>query len=132
MIAQDHDEANLEGIAASRRAEVMAVLDAIEDPCSVAFGKPIGLVGMGIVQDVEIAAGRVVLSLLPTFPTCLFQGVFAEEIERRLRTLAWCEAVTVTIASGEASWDETRMSAKARERLGRGVARKKQAAPQVS
>jgi len=105
--------------AAASREEIMRALDAIHDPCSAAIGKPIGLVGMGIVDDVAISGGEVVVTILPTFPDCLFRGVFEEKIERALGELAWCRRATVIFRPADHGWDETRMTADARARLGR-------------
>ena len=102
-----------------RRSEVLDALDTIHDPCSVAIGQPIGLVGMGIIDGVLIDGDAVAVEVLPTFPDCLFRGVFEERIEAKLASLAWCRRVTVTFRPAAESWDETRMSEEARRRLGR-------------
>jgi metal-sulfur cluster biosynthetic enzyme len=102
-----------------RRAEVLAALDEIRDPCSVSIGRPIGLVGMGIIDAVTVGDDAVAVTVLPTFPDCLFRGVFAAEIEARLTALPWCRAVTVGFAPADRDWDETRMAPAARQRLGR-------------
>ena len=67
-----------------RAAKCSTALDAIVDPCSGSLGRPIGLVAMGIVDSVAIDGDTVTVAVLPTFPTCLFRGVFEEEIEREL------------------------------------------------
>ncbi len=97
----------------------MHVLDTIHDPCSVAIGKPIGLVGMGIIDEVAVVGDAVAVAVLPTFPDCLFRGVFEEKIERAVGALPWCRNVTVTFRPADHGWDETRMSIEARARLGR-------------
>lgn len=105
------------GAPARRREEVLAILDAIHDPCSVTIGCPIGLVGMGIVEAVAIEDGAVAVTLLPTFPDCLFRGVFEEEIESRLKALPWCRSVSVRFCPAEIAWDESRMAPEALRRL---------------
>jgi metal-sulfur cluster biosynthetic enzyme len=102
-----------------RRGEVLQALDAIHDPCSVSIGKPIGLVGMGIIDAVAIDGGAVTVTVLPTFPDCLFRGVFEAEIEARLSALPWCRSVSVAFAPADRGWDESRMSPDALRRLGR-------------
>ena len=101
------------------RGEVLATLDTIHDPCSVSIGRPIGLVGMGIIDRVAVDGGAVAVTVLPTFPDCLFRGVFEAEIETRLRALPWCRSVSVSFAPADQGWDESRMSADALRRLGR-------------
>lgn len=103
----------------SRRVSVLKMIDAIVDPCSRALGKPVGLVGMGIIERVDIEEGHVSVVVLPTFPTCLFRGVFEEEIETRLLAIPWCEAVSVSFASAASVWDESRLTDAARRTLGR-------------
>jgi metal-sulfur cluster biosynthetic enzyme len=103
----------------AHRRDVPGALDAIHDPCSVSIGHPIGLVGMGIIDRIDIDGGAVAVSVLPTFPDCLFRGVFEEKIETRLRQLAWCRSVKVTFCPADQSWDESRMTPEALRLLGR-------------
>jgi metal-sulfur cluster biosynthetic enzyme len=102
-----------------QRAAVLTEIDTIVDPCSQAQGRPVGLVGMGMIERVDIATGRIWVTVLPTFPTCMFRGVIQEEIESRLRTISWCQAVSVRFAGADAIWDESRLSDAARLALGR-------------
>jgi metal-sulfur cluster biosynthetic enzyme len=104
---------------ADRRAEVLTAVDAIVDPCSRALGRPVGLVGMGMIERLDVSGGRVCVTVLPTFPTCLFRGVLEEEIEGRIRLLPWCEDVSVRFADAGVLWDESRLSDAARAALGR-------------
>jgi len=106
-------------IEEGRRGEVLALLDEIHDPCSVSIGHPIGLVAMGIIEHVAIAGDAVIVTVLPTFPDCLFRGVFEAEIETRARGLPWCRSVTFAFAPADQGWDESRMAPDALRRLGR-------------
>jgi metal-sulfur cluster biosynthetic enzyme len=74
---------------------------------------------MGIIETVAVVGDAVTVTVLPTFPDCLFRGVFEEKIEARLRQLPWCASVTVAFAPADRGWDESRMSADALRRLGR-------------
>jgi metal-sulfur cluster biosynthetic enzyme len=112
-------ESARKGTGADRRAEVLGALDAIRDPCSVALGRPIGLVGMGIIDDVIIDGDCAVVSVLPTYPDCLFRGVFEAEIEARVGALPWCGAVRVKFCAADVTWDESRMTPDARLSLQR-------------
>ena len=100
-------------------AEVWAALDAIKDPCSISIGRPIGLVGMGIIDRVEVTGSAVKVSVLPTFPDCMFRTVFEEKIEQRVAALPWCNEVTVHFCPADQEWDESRMSLDALRILGR-------------
>jgi len=114
--------------SADRRGEVLALLDEIHDPCSVSIGHPVGLVGMGIIEEVAIAGDAVAVTVLPTFPDCLFRGIFEAAIETRLGGLSWCRSVTVDFAPADQGWDESRMSPDALRRLGRKPRRSRPAA----
>jgi len=105
----------------TREREVLSALDEIRDPCSVSIGRPIGLVGMGIIDNVAIDEGAVRVAVLPTFPDCLFRGVFEEEIERKLKALPWCRSVSVSFRPPDETWDESRMTPEALAILGRGA-----------
>ncbi|MGY4783698.1 iron-sulfur cluster assembly protein [Rhodococcus opacus] len=52
------------------RGQVMASLNKVQDPCSVAAGRPMGLVDMGLVDRVDIADGIVDVYLRLTSPAC--------------------------------------------------------------
>jgi metal-sulfur cluster biosynthetic enzyme len=108
-----------DALAADRRGEILLLLDQIHDPCSISIGRPIGLVGMGIIEAVTVVGDKVAVTVLPTFPDCLFRGVFEAEIEARVGALAWCRSVSVTFAPADRAWDESRMTPDALRRLGR-------------
>lgn len=99
----------------SRADEVRAALDTVVDPCSAAAGAPAGLVEMGIVDGVEVDGSAVVVRLLPTFAGCLFVGLFADEAERRVAELPWCERVTIDTV-GDRVWTPDRMGERLRRR----------------
>ena len=102
-----------------RRAAVLIAIETIVDPCSRALGRPVGLVGMGMIAGLDEECGRVRVTVLPTFPTCMFRGVLEEEVEAVVRALPWCAAVSVRFADAEYVWDESRLSETARATLGR-------------
>jgi metal-sulfur cluster biosynthetic enzyme len=108
---------------ARRRQAVLAALDEIIDPCSRGLGRPVGLVGMGMIDGLEIAGDLARVTILPTFPNCMFRGVLEAEVERRVGALPWCREVVVEFAKPERIWDESRLSAAARRTLGRALAK---------
>jgi metal-sulfur cluster biosynthetic enzyme len=97
-------------MSAEREGELLALLDTIADPCSLAHGKPVGLVALGVVDRVEVARGEAMVAIMPTIPGCLFIGVIEEKIERLADALPWCTGLRVTIADG--LWDPSRMTAR--------------------
>lgn len=90
-----------------REAELEALLDTIQDPCSLALGRPLGLGALGIVDRVEVSGGCVTVEIMPTMPGCLFIGVIEEKIERLVEKMAWCERLEVKIVDG--LWDPSRI-----------------------
>ena len=108
-----------DALAVDRRGEILLLLDQIHDPCSISIGRPIGLVGMGVIEAVAVDGDKVAVTVLPTFPDCLFRGVFEAEIEARVGALPWCRSVSVTFAPADRAWDESRMTPDALRRLGR-------------
>jgi metal-sulfur cluster biosynthetic enzyme len=103
--------------AQQRELEIARILNAIIDPCSVAAEVPIGIVEMGIVESVHVEGQAVSITLLPTFPGCLYTAVFSEEITRKLSELDWPGEITIDLQGKGSIWDEDRMSPAARERL---------------
>lgn len=98
-------------------AEVRERLNQIVDPCSRATGVPLGLVDMGLVDEVKVRRGVVHVRIVPTFHGCRFVPIFAEEIEQSLADVPWVTRVEVWMAGPEVIWDEGRISPAARERL---------------
>jgi metal-sulfur cluster biosynthetic enzyme len=117
---EDPPGAAVEGSGSpARRIAALAAIDAIVDPCSRALGRPIGLLGMGMIARLDEDNGRIDVVVLPTFPTCMFRGVLEEEIEAAVGALSWCSAVSVSFSNPDRVWDETRLSDAARAVLGR-------------
>src|SRR5258707_10963729 len=110
----------------------MAALGRIQDPCRGGGGRPIGLVGMGIIDRVEIDGPSVSITVLPTFPDCMFRGVFEEKIETSIGSLAWCTAVSVRFAPSDRAWDESRMAPDALRSLGRKARKAERASGPLS
>jgi metal-sulfur cluster biosynthetic enzyme len=107
----------------SRRSEALAALNEIVDPCSAAQAVPLGLVDMGLVDRLDTHAGCVRVSFVPTFPGCIYIGLFEAEIRRRLLALPWCREVQVEIVDGAVLWDEERMSPRGQAALAESRAR---------
>jgi metal-sulfur cluster biosynthetic enzyme len=92
----------------ARRAQALALIETVVDPCSANFGRPTGLVSMGIIDRLDLnTAGEIDLWILPTIPGCLFLGVIEERIEAALAQADWCTRVRCHHASG--LWDPSRL-----------------------
>lgn len=93
-----------------RRARALALIETVADPCSANFGRPTGLVSMGIIDRLDLSeTGEIDLWIMPTIPGCLFLGVIEEKIEAALAELGWCAALRCCHAAG--LWDPSRMRA---------------------
>ncbi len=91
-----------------RRTQALALIEKIADPCSVNFGRPTGLVSMGIIDRLELGSdGEIDLWIMPTIPGCLFLGVIEERIEAALADMSWCSRIRCRPADG--LWDPSRM-----------------------
>ena len=96
--------------------EIIARLDTIFDPCSVASGDRLGLSEMGLIAGVDIdAKGAVTIDLRLTSPSCLMIGFLTTQIEQALRAVEGVSAVQVRHDAGE-RWDPEMMSEPVRRR----------------
>ncbi len=83
------------------RTQIIAELDGIKDPCSMAAGTPLGLNEMGLVRDVVIDPnGDVTIDLRLTSPFCHMIGFFQQEATRRVQALCGAERVTLKADNG--------------------------------
>ena len=68
--------------------DIRSAVDTVTDPCSKALGRPVGLVQMGVVREVEIDGdGLVTVSLVLTDPLCPFWTGFERDITAAVRAL---------------------------------------------
>ena len=86
-------------------------LDAIYDPCSVAAGKPKGLLQMGLVLGWAFTApGRLKVRFCMTFTGCTMAPHFMEAARESLETLPGISAVETELDTGFL-WTPDRMRA---------------------
>ena len=105
---------------AGLREEALTRIDAIVDPCSKAFGRPAGLVGMGMIDRLDIDDGAVAVTVLPTFPGLplprRLRGGNREGTQRRSPGAGRSK---IAFAPPEQTWEEERMSPAVRAALRR-------------
>jgi metal-sulfur cluster biosynthetic enzyme len=78
------------------RAAILARLDEIKDPCSVAGGNAMGLSEMGIVGSVDVSGdGDVRIGLRLTSPFCHMIAFMESEAKRLVGELPGVRSVTV-------------------------------------
>ncbi len=81
----------------SLESAVWDVLELVMDPCSVAAGRPVSIVAMGLVTEVSAAEGRVSVVLRTTFPGCTMAPKFAEAAEEQVGSMPGVREVEVSI-----------------------------------
>src|SRR5271168_3874754 len=96
--------------------DVILRLQEIIDPCSAATKVPLSIVEMGMVENVELASGNVVVALRMTSPLCHALPYFQMEIERVLAGMPGIGTVSCTFDHG-ANWQPDHMSVGARRKL---------------
>lgn len=98
------------------RAAIIAELDEIKDPCSLASGVPMGLAEMGLVDSIAISpGGEVAIRLRLTSPFCHMIGFFKSEVQRRVMALPGIASVTLSADNG-LDWSPEQISAPAQAR----------------
>jgi hypothetical protein len=110
-----HGGVNMLDAQSGRQADILALLDGIKDPCSVANATPTGLNSMGLIGALDVSDdGAVAIRLRLTSPFCHMIGYFKVEAERRLMALPGISSVTLTADNG-LDWSPDMMSADARK-----------------
>jgi metal-sulfur cluster biosynthetic enzyme len=110
MTALMHEEATV------TQEGVISRLHAITDPCSAATNVPLSIVEMGMVEDVKVASGNVVVALRMTSPLCHALPYFQMEIERVLAGVPGIGAVSCTFDHG-GNWQPDNMTVGAQRKL---------------
>ena len=103
-------------ILIDQRAAIIAELDEIKDPCSVASGVPMGLAELGLIDTVDISpSGDVAIRLRLTSPFCHMIGFFKTEVHRRVMGMPGVTSVSLSADNG-LDWSPDRISASAQAR----------------
>ena len=91
-------------------AAVRAALAAVHDPCSVAAGRPLSLVDMGLLLDARLDAGTLRVSFAVTFAGCTMAPHFLRAAEAELAKLPQVTRVVATV-DPDFRWTPERMPA---------------------
>jgi metal-sulfur cluster biosynthetic enzyme len=98
------------------RAAILAELDEIKDPCSMASGVPMGLAEMGLIDTLDVSPeGEVEIRLRLTSPFCHMIGFFKTEAARRVMALPGITSVSLSADNG-LDWSPDRISTSAQAR----------------
>ena len=79
-------------------AAVEKALHGVVDPCSKALGSPMDIVTMGLVERIDIADGRVTVTIILTDPNCFFFGQIEQFVSDVLKELPGVTGVDVEIS----------------------------------
>jgi metal-sulfur cluster biosynthetic enzyme len=97
--------------------DVVAAVNGVIDPCSVFNGTRLGLVDLGMVDEVAVRDGAAKVTLRLDDPVCVYTFVIHQGLREALATLGVHE-VEFEI-NGRDPWTEDRLSETARRRLTR-------------
>jgi metal-sulfur cluster biosynthetic enzyme len=97
-------------------SDLLARIQTIPDPCSLATGVPLSIGDMGLLQSLRCSEGRVTVRLQLTSPMCMMAAYFMREIEQRLSGHADVQSVHVEFDPA-LEWRPEHISAEGRQRL---------------
>ena len=104
------------------RARVGALLNEVIDPCSAAAGAPAGLVDMGLIRELEVAAGdaglEVTVVVRVTHPSCMMAPIFLAKVQGLVDELPEVGAIHASLDTGF-DWTPADMTDEYRARLSR-------------
>lgn len=100
-----------------RRAVVQAVASVV-DPCSIATGRPVSLVEMGLLLSVDVSERTALVTLALTSPVCLQAINIVAAVESALLELDGVEEARCRIEP-TAEWDPAMMDPEASRALRR-------------
>lgn len=92
-------------------ADVQQALSKVYDPCSVAAGRPLSLLDMGLVRGWDVdEAGALHVTLCVTFAGCTMAPHFAQAAEAELRAIPGVRDVRIAIDTAHV-WSPEEMRA---------------------
>ena len=99
--------------------QVQQALGQVYDPCSQAWQRPLSLVDMGLVREVDVdRGGHASIRVSLTVPFCVAVATIMQAVERRVSQLPGITAVTVHIDQ-TTPWSPDLMTELGRRRLAR-------------
>jgi metal-sulfur cluster biosynthetic enzyme len=118
--------------SAGLKERILAELDHIKDPCSVASGIPLGLTEMGLVESVRVGHdGDVEIALRLTAPTCHMIAFMRSEAIRRLADVDGVTSVDL-IGDQGLDWRPSMMTESAKAKREERLRHSRRALPLLS
>lgn len=108
--------------------DIRAVLGRIHDPCSIAAGRPVSVLDMGLVRGWVLEGGVLTVTFCVTFAGCTMAPHFAQAAADDLARLAGVERVE-TVIDTTFVWTPDKMKAAAPEMRGRPQAWRERVTP---
>jgi metal-sulfur cluster biosynthetic enzyme len=77
---------------------IVSALNGVVDPCSIATGRPISIIDMGLVRSIEVAGAAIRVGLRLTSPFCFQVPLIRREIETQLVAIGYVAEIDVDTA----------------------------------
>jgi metal-sulfur cluster biosynthetic enzyme len=108
------NRAEADTVQAAVIAQVMEQLNRVQDPCSVAASRPMGLVDMGLIDRLDIStSGEADVYLRLTSPACYLMTYLESAVIEKVSACAEVTAVRVHPDEG-LDWSPSRIAAHVR------------------
>lgn len=107
---------------------IRAVLDTIHDPCSIAAGRPVSVLDMGLVRDWTLDSGTLTVTFCVTFAGCTMAPHFVQAAAQGLALIDGVDRVE-TVIDTDFVWTPDRMKAAPTVLRGRPQAWRDRATP---
>ncbi len=109
-------------------AEIRSVLSRINDPCSIAAGRPVSVLDMGLVRGWVLEGGTLTVTFCVTFAGCTMAPHFAQAAADDLAKLPGVARVE-TVIDTDFVWTPDKMKAAPLEMRGRPQAWRERVTP---
>jgi metal-sulfur cluster biosynthetic enzyme len=96
---------------------VLDALDSVSDPCSIATRRPLSIVELGLLVDLDVGdEGDVRVTLRATSPSCMLIGSIMQAAEERIAAVGGVRGVEIEL-DPSSDWTPDRMTSAGRAKL---------------
>lgn len=96
---------------------ILAVLDGVRDPCSIANRHPLGIVELGLLIALDVADdGDVQVLLRPTSPSCTLIASIMQAVDEQVANVPGVRSVSVEL-DATSEWTPELMTPAGRDKL---------------
>lgn len=101
----------------SLEERILAALDGVRDPCSIANRHPLGIVELGLLIQLDVAdEGDVRVLLRPTSPSCTLIASIMQAVDEQVATVPGVRSVSVELDAAS-EWTPDLMTPAGQEKL---------------